>query len=444
MALANSKMRLPDATASLDQWLDWLLHLHAQEIDLGIDRVKSVALRMGIQSPGQKNGAQVISVAGTNGKGSSVAMLASIYHAAGYRVGCYTSPHILKFNERIKIDGLCVTDEQIVSAFVAIEAAKKETKLTFFEFATLAALFIFSQADLDVILLEVGLGGRLDAVNLVDADATLITAIDVDHIDWLGDDRNQIAVEKLGIARANKLCVVSEPDFPDLAKEAAAVRGVSLTCLGEDYFYQVESSKTWHFWQKQEAETRLRKVVLPSPALQGQFQLQNAAGVCALVKNRPSQWAVSDMDISQGLQSAVHFGRLQTVKIQGHDWLVDVAHNPQSAEVLARHLADIHFYGPAVFSALSDKEIQPMIRLLAPFISEWHIADLDVPRATSLLELQSQLQQVGVAADFIYSYRSIEQAVQALALRPVTHDLAALGWGSFYTVSQILNQAEQG
>ena len=268
-------MNLPTIRSSLTDWLDWLLKLHAQEIELGLDRVREVAKQLDVLTPAPF----VITVAGTNGKGSSVAMLVAILKVAGYKVGSYTSPHILRFNERIQLNAQPVTDQSIVAAFDAIEKARQGIKLTYFEFATLASLFIFKQADLDVVVLEVGLGGRLDAVNIVDAQACLLTAIDVDHIEWLGSDRDKIGFEKAGVMRLNGLSVCSDPTPPKTVLEHAKHLKVDLKLLGRDYDFE-SNSDNWHF------KTKHQSITLPEPNLAGQFQLQNAAGVVALLKTQ--------------------------------------------------------------------------------------------------------------------------------------------------------------
>lgn len=446
---ALDKLSLPDEKASLSAWIDWLLQLHPTEIDLGVERVKSVAFTLGIQQPKAK----VITVAGTNGKGSSVALLAAIYQAAGYQVGCYTSPHIELFNERIKINGQMVADTDLVRAFSVIEQARGQTKLTFFEYATLAGLWLFAQQPLDIVILEVGLGGRLDAVNLVDADAVLVSAIDVDHVDWLGSDRNQIAIEKLGVARANRVCVTSEPDLPQVAIDWAKQNGVEIKQQGKDFTWQLQSpladkapaaldvQSTQNAIQNNQAWLFLPSnlnnndsLLLPLPALKGAFQLQNAAGVLALVVQLQALLPVDANAIRKGLQTVTHFGRLQSYVLNGQTWCIDVAHNPQSAKALADYLAATGFKGQSVFSVLADKEALPMVNALRPYITHWWIADLHVPRAMSVLAIQDCLLQSGVAAENITICQSISEAVAGAAGRSGP----CLGWGSFISVAQIL------
>ncbi|QKI88860.1 bifunctional tetrahydrofolate synthase/dihydrofolate synthase [Thiomicrorhabdus xiamenensis] len=429
----------PDGASSLESWIDWLLHLHAQEIDLGLERVRQVGAKMSILQPAPK----VISVAGTNGKGSSVALLSSILRQAGYRVGAYTSPHIQAFNERIQIDGVAVDSQTIVDAFDLIERSRGDIKLTYFEFSTLAALQIFKQAALDVVVLEVGLGGRLDAVNIVDADAALITAIDVDHIDWLGDDRGQIAIEKAGITRSGRLAVCSDPNPPQTLADYCAEHRVNLLQLGRDFHYRVEEGGWSLLWSSSgEAGS------YPLPALKGDFQIQNASGVLALLQEmcRSGDLSVSDDAIKCGLQNATHPGRLQSVEFRHngrfYHWLIDVAHNPQSSEVLADYLAKQGLGGlKAVFSVLDDKDASPMVQRISPYIEQWYTADLQIPRSSSEKKLQNLLQDNHVEASCIHVYASIEKSVQACLSqsgsdsRSETPNL--LVWGSFFTVAQV-------
>lgn len=455
---------------SLNDWIEWLLHLHATEIDLGLERVRVVAEKMQLLQPAKK----VITVAGTNGKGSSVAMLSAIYSAAGYRVGRYTSPHLLRFNERIQVNGTPVADQAIIEAFDAIDQARAELdiKLTYFEFSTLAALSIFKQAALDLAILEVGLGGRLDAVNIVDADVALITAISVDHIDWLGSDRDQIALEKAGILRPNQWAVCSDANPPHTLAEYAQKIGTQLFQLGKDFQVCLESEKKSQNSQscqveKSESGENLEGGLgvlakswdflalssplqsfcsLPMPALAGDFQLQNAAGVLAALQGLEKSFPVTQAAIEQGLQQVKHPGRLQWLSVslseqKPQSWLVDVAHNPQSAEVLADYLQQQNLRFPqAVFSVLADKDALPMVKLLVPFIDIWHIAPLDQLRALTLTELKGLLRQAGVAKTRIVAHKTLEQAVQQCAL---ASEATTLAWGSFFTVASVLTELER-
>ncbi|MBD3754016.1 MAG: bifunctional folylpolyglutamate synthase/dihydrofolate synthase [Gammaproteobacteria bacterium] len=424
--------------SSLQAWIDGLLGMHQQEIDLGLERVSDVAQRLDVTRPAEF----VISVAGTNGKGSSVAMLSAVLDAQGYRVGTYTSPHILRFNERIQINGQPVEDREIVEAFAEIEASRGQTKLTYFEFSTLAALLIFKRRKVDVAVLEVGLGGRLDAVNLVNADAALITAIDVDHVDWLGDDRAQIALEKAGITRAAKPAVCSDPHPPATLAAFASAQRVPLWQLGADFRFEKTQQAGLITFKHTLTQDWPAVFEFPQPALLGEFQWQNAAGVVALLARIGKQLPISLESLARGLTQVKHPGRLQQFTVVTpsgrQQWLVDVAHNPQSAQALADYLASQDDSCQAyisLFSVLNDKDSLPMVKQLAPYIAKWMLADLQIPRASSLERLQQLMQQAEVSADQVGKCTSMEQAVTQVLAMPAKKVLV---WGSFFTVSQVL------
>ncbi len=418
-------MNIPNNQSTLDSWVDWLLHLHAQEIDLGLSRIRVVAEQMQLKNPAPT----VITVAGTNGKGSSVAMLSAIYKAAGYRVGTYTSPHIVSFTERVQINGVPVSETDIVHAFTEIEQQRAQIKLTYFEFSTLAALKVFTEKELDVVVLEVGLGGRLDAVNVIDADASLITAIDIDHIDWLGDDRSVIATEKAGVMRKGQISVCSDPQPPVSLLEYATNLSVNLSILNRDYSFQT-LDKAWSLSDQDGVNQ------YDLPALQGDFQVQNAAGVVTLVHKLCKRLPVTTAGINRGLQQVRHPGRMEQKKVDHQQWLIDVAHNPQSAEVLGEFLAKSAMYDQvAIFSALNDKDMLPMVKVVAPFVKEWYIADLNIPRASSVEQLNEILQAAGVESERIHSQKTIAAAVNEVKLLQLSQVLV---WGSFFTVSQVM------
>lgn len=436
-------MEKPNSQSSLDCWIDWLLNLHAEEIDLGLERVSLVANKMQVTRPAPL----VVSIAGTNGKGSSVAMLSAILEQAGYKVGTYTSPHIVSFTERVKINSQSVSAQMIVDAFDLIEGQRSDIKLTYFEFSTLAALTIFNQSDLDVVVLEVGLGGRLDAVNTVDADACLISAIDIDHIEWLGSDRNVIAVEKAGIMRKNAIAVCSDATVPATLVDYAQQLGAKLSLLDRDYRYvQIKKNtedssqvgeNTWLF-QSSQSEQSLE---LPLPALKGEFQLQNAAGVLELLLQISDKWPVSVEAIKQGLLSVKHPGRMELRQLNDQAWLIDVAHNPQSAQALAQTLQqeDLKTKRVAIFSALSDKDMLPMVKEVKPFVSQWLISDLAIPRSTSINGLKEMLLAAGIGEESITECSTIAQAVEKTLGMP---SKKVLVWGSFFTVAQAIEKIE--
>lgn len=411
---------------TLVAWLERLAVLHSKEIDLGLERVRKVALDLAVLQPAP----YVITVAGTNGKGSSVAMLESILLAAGYRVGSYTSPHVLRFNERIKINGVEVGDPQIVQAFELIEQARKETSLTYFEFATLAGLVVFNQIELDVVILEVGLGGRLDAVNIVDANACLLTSIDIDHCDWLGNEREKIGYEKAGVMRKNALAICSDPSPPKSVITHADAIAADLKLLGRDYSFSALSKGV-------EFKTNEHCFVFRKPLLKGDFQLQNAAGVVALLQMQ-SKLKVALSAINQGLQSVSNPGRLQTITSNNQAWLFDVAHNPQSVKMLAHYLAQqIEKPGLAIFSGLADKDLLPMVEQIKPFVNQWVVVDLGVPRASSIDELVSFLATSGVVRTDIQCAKHMDDAIILAKNSCARHILV---YGSFITVSQAMER----
>lgn len=446
-------MEKPNHHSSLQYWIDWLLNLHAQEIDLGLERVRKVAELMNVLQPAPL----IITVAGTNGKGSSVAMLVSILSEAGFQVGSYTSPHIQKFNERIQINQQAVTDFAIIHAFDQIETIRQQTKLTYFEFSTLAALSIFKNANLDVIVLEVGLGGRLDAVNVVDADVALITAIDIDHIDWLGDNRDQIAVEKAGVMRTGRFAVCSDTNPPATLKNYAQEHSVELLQLGVDFnfsptskiHHQIlkgHSNWTWH--NKTMRLVDASELTFVHPKLQGVFQLQNASGVIALLfelwsrKQLPYSLDFKALisAMNKGLRNCHHPGRLQEILVNHQYWLIDVAHNPQSAQMLADFIKlqkNQKFI--AIFSVLKDKDSLPMVKELIPYVTRWLVADLNNPRAMTVKELQTLLGSAQVAVDSISGLESIESCVENAVMlkQPV------LVFGSFFTVAQVFDALDK-
>ncbi len=411
---------------TLDEWLRWQESLHPSAIDLGLERPGEVWRRMGQSKPAPV----VITVAGTNGKGSSVAMLESILLAAGYRVGCYTSPHLLRYNERIRIDGVEVGDEALCESFERIDQARADISLTYFEFGTLAAVDLFSRANLDVAVLEVGLGGRLDAVNLIDADVALITAIDLDHADWLGNDRETIALEKAGIMRRGLPAVCSDPLPPQSLIEHAAELSASLYCLNRDYRVQ----KTAEGWSWQFAENA--PIALPLPSLRGEFQLQNAAGVLMALQLLQERLPIAPQQLRQGLLEAHLAGRFELTPGDVVE-IADVAHNPQSAAALAENLRQIPAEGQtlAVVAMLADKDQQAVVSLMAPVVDQWFVAGLDVPRGGDGTALAAIVESVTGTAPTLAS--TVKAALQQARAAAKPGDRIVI-FGSFYTVAERL------
>ena len=368
--------------SSLADWLTWQETLHPKKIDLGLERVARVAGRMQLLAPGHG----VITVAGTNGKGSSIAMLEAILVSAGYRTGCYSSPHLLRYNERIRIAGKEVDDATLCAAFDAVDQARGDTSLSYFEFGTLAALFIFRQSSLDIALLEVGLGGRLDAVNILDADAALVTAIAIDHSAWLGKNRETIGREKAGIFRAERPAICSDPEPPVSVFRQAQTLSARWYALGSDFDWTV-TERGWS-WQTSD------KVYedLPIPALPGTHQLNNAAGVLMVLETLAGRFPVPRTAIEQGLATVALPGRCQVLP-GAVETILDVAHNPASAEKLAQLLRkrSIRGYNRLVLGMLADKDVATFAAMLAPVINDWYLATLPGDRGLSAQDLQQQI-----------------------------------------------------
>ncbi|WP_412706417.1 bifunctional tetrahydrofolate synthase/dihydrofolate synthase [Aeromonas rivipollensis] len=403
---------------SLVDWLSYLEQIHPVNIDMGLERVGAVARRMGLTRLPFK----VITVAGTNGKGSSCAMAASILMAAGYKVGVYSSPHLLRFTERVRIDGAELSDSEHCAAFAEVEAARGEIALTFFEFATLAGLWLFCRAAPDVLLLEVGLGGRLDATNVVESDVAMITSIALDHCDWLGDTREAVAVEKAGVYRAGKPAISGEPNPPaTIASEAARI-GASLRQVGRD-FQGDEHHTGWDYhglnhW-----------LGLPKPAL----PLMNAVTVLAALESLGLPLAESA--IRDGLANARLAGRMQRLQDEPLV-IVDVAHNPHSAAYLASQLRQLPGKGKrrAVVGMLKDKDMAGSLAELDGLIDQWFLASLTGPRAATAEQLAVALGDgQGPAATF-----DGVSAAYLAALAASSPDDMVIVFGSFYTVADVL------
>jgi len=406
---------------SLTDWLDYQQSLHATEIDLGLARVGAV-WRLLHPQPVRKI---VLTVAGTNGKGSSVAYLDAMLRAAGYRVGRYTSPHLQQYNERICIDGVAVADEALCAAFAQIEQARGAIPLTYFEFGTLAAFLLFDAAAVDVMVLEVGLGGRLDATNLLDADGVIISSIGLDHMNWLGDTLEAIAREKAGVMRAGAPVVVSQADAPNCLAEIATALGAPLFWQGLDFHAQAQAES--HHWRWQTAATVMAD--LPLPALAGAHQIANAAGVIMLLHALRARLPVSVQAIRQGLQQVHLPARFQIVREQPLV-VVDVAHNAEAAQVLAAAMAarrDITNWR-AVFSIFADKPVQAVISALRDQVTGWYFYTLQGKRAASLTSLQNALRDYGVTD--AYPHDSLASALAAALQDCHAHEGVVI-FGSF-------------
>ena len=414
---------------TLTEWLDWQERLHLSSIDLGLDRVAKVATKMGLT----KLSMPVITVAGTNGKGSTVAIVDSIYRAADYKTGCYTSPHLVRYNERICLDASQASDDDICEAFAAIDNARSDTSLTYFEFGTLAAAYLFQKHDVDVAIFEVGLGGRLDAVNLWDADIALITNIDIDHIDWLGDDREQIGVEKAGIMRKGKTVVCGDTNPTDSIQSEANRIGANLLQQGLDFFWtEGTDEKEWVYNRKDN-----HPISYPKPSLRGKFQLHNAAAAITLVNDFKHRLPITEVNIKQGLQQTAVIGRLQKLA-DSPELLVDVAHNPQSAAALADYLANNPIEGKtvALFSALTDKDLEGIVKPVSDYFEEWHLVQLDGPRAYQNDQLLGELKSLGLQKT-LKSHTNFKTALKSLQNQLKSQD-RVVAFGSFLVVSGVM------
>lgn len=411
---------------SLVEWLEFIERQHPKAIALGLDRVEEVRGRLGV-SPG----CPVIVVGGTNGKGSTCAMLESILRCAGYRTGLYTSPHLLRYNERVRIDSRQAADDDLCAAFEAVEGARGETQLTYFEYATLAAAWLFSRTKLDVWILEVGLGGRLDAVNVFDADCAVLTSVDMDHMEYLGPTREDIGREKAGIFRRGRPAVVADAKPPQSVLDAASAAGAGLLLGGRDFGFTAEAAQ-WVYWGPGG-----KRPALAYPALRGPIQLVNAAASIAALDTLRDRLPVAMQDIRRGLAEVEVAGRFQV--LPGRPAVIlDVAHNPQAARNLAANLADSGFAPEthAVFGALRDKDIAGVVRPLAERITRWHLATLNGPRGSSAADLGAMLAAEGIKAP-LDLHASPVLAFEAARGKAGEADKIVV-FGSFLTVAEVM------
>ena len=417
--------------ATLAGWLAYLETLHPQAIAMGLARVRAVYDRLGLAFD-----VPIVIVGGTNGKGSTCAFLESILAAAGYRVGLYTSPHLLRYNERVRVDRVAATDAELLAAFERVEAARvaamPATPLTYFEFGTLAALVCFAAATVDVLVLEVGLGGRLDAVNLLDADVAVITTVDLDHQDYLGHTRDAIGLEKAGIFRTGRPAVCGDVDPPaTLVAEAARLRA-PLHRLGEAFAYRDEG-RQWRY-----RGPGGERFGLPFPALRGRYQLANAATALAALDLLRGRLPVDAGAVRTGLLAVEVPGRFQV--LPGRPTIVlDVAHNPHAARALAATLGEMGFHPRtlAVFGMLRDKDIAAVIEAVRGRVDHWHVATLPGPRGARADRIAGLLQAAGVAPGAIASHDAVVEALAAARGEATEADRIVV-FGSFLTVSAAL------
>lgn len=413
---------------TLQEWLAYCEQLHPVAIDLGLERVQAVAQRLDLRFA-----CPVITVAGTNGKGSTCAMLEAILLQAGYRTGVYTSPHLVHFEERCRVMGESVQAPALAEAFAAVEAAREGVSLTYFEFSTLAIFKLMSGLELDAVVLEVGLGGRLDAVNIIDPDCAVITSIDLDHTALLGPDRESIGREKAGIMRAGRPVVVSDPLPPQSVVDHAEAIGAQLWRFGRDFNFSGDKQQ-WAW-----AGRGRRYSGMAYPALRGANQLVNASGVLAALECLRSKLPVTAQAIRNGLAMVTLPGRFQIVP--GEPLLVlDVAHNPHSVAALAENLDAMGYYPSthAVFGAMADKDLDAMLRRIGPLVDHWYLCDLPLPRAAKAADLKAPClaasARPGVSAQL---YADPQAALQAAVGQADPTD-RILVFGSFYTVGGVL------
>ena len=434
----------PNETASLTDWLDYMQQIHVSAIDMGLSRVLPVAEALGVVQSA-KDDAYVFTVAGTNGKGSTTAVIAQLCQAAGYKTALYQSPHLSQFNERVRIDGEMVSDQTLIEAFGKVEAARLQCELTlsFFEMTTLAALLIFAEADCDVWVLEVGLGGRLDVVNIVDPDMAVITNIGIDHVDWLGDNVEDIGAEKAGILRKGIPLVYGATEMPRSVQQAIDTHQAVCYQVGQDFNYRVESPEQWQY------SNAAVTMQLPRPAL----SLTNTANALSAVL--ASSLDIDISAIKQALQTVKLAGRFDYRQTHGRHWLFDVAHNEQGVEFLLAQLLPFwqqHLVTQSqqtdtqppqvhmLFSMLGDKDIDTVVQRLTQTalpVDEWFVAEIDYPRAASTTQLHDILEKY-VDSTHIHLCDGLQAATDAVIKASRPQDLIVV-CGSFHTIGEALS-----
>jgi dihydrofolate synthase/folylpolyglutamate synthase len=418
--------------ADLAGWLAHIERLHPQTIALGLDRVTRVrdALRLAKTCP-------VFIVGGTNGKGSTCAMLDAILRAGGYRVGMYTSPHLLAYNERVRIDGVDADDDALADGFAAVEAARGDVPLTYFEFGTLAAWVVFARARLDALILEIGLGGRLDAVNAFEPDCSILTSVDMDHMDYLGDTRERIGWEKAHIFRGGRPAVCGDPLPPQSVLDVAREIGADLQVIGRDFGYEGDRQQ-WRYWGR--GGTRAG---LAYPALRGANQLLNAASAITALDTLRAALPLSAQAIRQGFATVELPGRFQV--LAGRPVVVlDVAHNPHAAAVLAENLSNMGFFPEthAVLGMLKDKDIRGVCARMRGRVDHWHVTTLDTPRGATAEAVADALRAADAGGD-IQLHASPAAAWRAAAGTAGENDRIIV-FGSFHTVADVMAARSAG
>ena len=436
-------MDLDSESRTLSGWLSYLERLHPEAIEMGLERVTCVWSELGIALP-----FPIIIVGGTNGKGSTCAMMETILSCAGYRVGCYTSPHLLRYNERVRISRQEASDGELSSAFDVVESARSgsDVSLTYFEFGTLAAMQLFSQAGVDVAILEVGLGGRLDAVNIFDADCAVLTSIDFDHMNYLGNTLEKIGFEKAGIFRSGRAAICAEPNIPASVRHHAHTIGANLMHIDEHFGHSANAADAtlWSYWGPGG-----KRHSLPHPALRGAYQLRNASACLAALDVVRDRLPVTMGDVRQGLLNVTLPGRFQVLPGRPAT-VLDVAHNPGAAHSLAINLGGMGRFRKtyAVFAMLKDKDIAGVARALAGKVDIWLTAGIDVPRGASANEVRQALEAAGVSSEeeTIRTFNDSAMAYAYACERAAENDRICV-FGSFHTVTEVLryrNTVEHG
>jgi len=428
-------MTLDFKPETLDDWLKYLERLHPQAIAMGLERVLRLKQALALDP-----GYPIITVGGTNGKGSCCAMLEAVLLHAGYRVGCYTSPHLLRYNERVRIGGRIANDDELCRAFECVESARVDTaggtRLTYFEFGTLAAMLAFAEANIEVAILEVGLGGRLDAVNVFDADCALVASVDLDHQGYLGDTRDAIGFEKAGIFRAGRPAICADANPPaTLAARAAEIRA-ELMLINQDFGY-VAAKAQWSYWGRGG-----KRHGLPYPALRGAYQLANAAACITALDCLRERLPVTAQDIRSGLLQAELAGRFEV--LPGRPTVIlDVAHNPHAARALAANLASMPRSANtfAVFAMLKDKDIAGVVNAVKDHITRWFVSTTEGPRGAAAQQLAEELNRAGVTAP-VTRFEDVAGAWRA------ARDIAAgndkiIAFGSFLTVAAVMRERQR-
>jgi len=414
---------------SLEDWLAYISAVHPATIEMGLDRVHAVYERMKLPPP-----PVTLTVGGTNGKGSTCAMLERILIEAGYRVGGYSSPHLIRYNERVKVDGEEADDKTLAASFARVEAARGDTPLTYFEFGTLSALAVFHDAGIDAAVLEVGLGGRLDAVNVLDADCAIVASIGIDHVAYLGDTREKIGFEKAGIFRSGRPAICGDPDPPKTLVDHANAIGAELQVLGREFRFENHGGQ-WDFIGKRGARR-----ALPMPALRGGWQLRNASSALAALDEVADRLPVSMGEVKRGLTLVTLPGRLQVLPGKP-EIVLDVAHNPQAAAMLADGLGNMRFCENtfAVFAILGDKDADGVIDAIKARIDRWFVATPPSERAKPAAEVAALLEERGLSK-VTRTFANVESAL-ATARREAGPNDRIVVFGSFYTVAEALRFA---